>query len=245
MYDRGVFPSNSTLQSIHSSPAEQSVYEKLLWIECRRQRIVGAIRSHLSVPRTEQALARLGPLENYLETPLLVSRIDESGPRSSLARLAFQIQKQEAATIEALRLEFQSEAEFFRTETLAGARLAGQEAARSYQARTSQNDLRDLTLVFAALDNLTYFGLPWDRRWFSSVRPLADIAININSSAHLNAWVAAGADLDILCDIQNEWIDGVLDIIAPNIVHVCSAQIERGHAFGRHRFIPREKFVSI
>lgn len=229
---------------LHSSPMEQMVFDQLKWIERRRIRILGAVTSHFDRARATAAIKALEPpLQNFDLDSQLDEIMDERGPRAFLRALAFQLEWNEARLVRALLEAFPGGA--VRDQILLGARHAGQEAGRHYMADHDRRTLTDMAELYAALARLTYSGLPSDKTFFPSIRPLSDVSIHYRACAHVEAWRAAEADLEFLCDMQREWMDGVLDILSPGIVHVRSASIAKGDEYGRDSFIPGEKYIEI
>lgn len=227
---------------LHSSPMEQMVFDQLKWIERRRLRIFSAIAAHFDRAVAQNALSALDPpIENFNLEARLDEVIEADGPRPYLRRLAYRLEFNEARMIRALCKAFPGDA--VREQILLGARHAGQEAGRNYHASQTRPVTGDLAELYSALAKLTYSGLPSDKYFFASIRPFSDISIHYRKCVHQDAWAEADADLPFMCDVQCEWMDGILDILSSDIVHLRLASIAKGDSYGRDQFIPREKYV--
>ena len=219
---------------------DQMIFDQLKWIERRRVRILGAVASAFERAQVLDCVQKIRPsiIDFDLETKLADS-IDESGPTSFLRRLAYRLEFNEARMIGAILSAFP--AETARHSILLGTRHSGQEAARHLMAKQACHSLSDLVEIYSAISRLTYSGIPADKLFFVSVRPLSDVSIHYSKCAHSRAWEDSGADMSFLCDVQKEWLSGALDIIAPNFEHIRITSIAKGAAYGRDRFAPREK----
>lgn len=232
--------------SVHSTVQEQLVYDQLLWIERRRLRILNTVAAHLSVTRTEKAIALLEPPIG--PSPLgmnLEDLVDEHGAAACVRRLGYRLQLDEARMIQALLQEFRDQAVELVTQIRSGAKLAGQEAGRSYIARNGTVSETNMPALYTAITQIAYFGDPSERPWFASVRPLSDVAIHIRACTQTAPWKEAGVDANLMSDLVCDWIDGALEIISPQIIHVYASAIPRGDSFGRHLFFERSKYIPL
>lgn len=227
-------------------PEHNLIYEQLRWVERRRIRMQDAVSAHFGREKAQAVMQNLeGKLRLYTAKPLL-EIINELEPDVFLRKLAFTIEKQEALLIKEFIAHLSPYPEHVRDQILFGSRCAGQEAARFYLSKNkdvAKNPPLSLTTTMAIIRQLYFNGFETDRLFFTSVRPLNDVMIHYKACPHQRAWEAAEADLEFMTEVQKTWIDGLLDILANNIIHYYSHSIARGEPYSLEHFVYREKHV--
>jgi hypothetical protein len=230
------------------SPEIERVYQQLLWIDRRRDRILSSVSAHFGSSLVEKIVA---PLK---ESPLLgcpdySSLVDERGPRDYLAALAEDVESLEAGTITLLRKHVSVYPEHVDEQILFGARTAGQEAGRSFLA-TAKPALSGggaqlgVPEAVQAIFELTYNGLPWEKNHFLCLRALGGSTVHFARSPHLKVWKKAGADPKFLYLVKSNWISGMLDILSPLTVFSSHQAIEQGAEFGLAHFYLRDQHAG-
>ena len=229
------------------SPMENMIFEQIKWIDRRRTRIVSYISAHYGKKSVRNVLEKIS---SSLKKPQLHStledHVNELAPSDYLRNLAFDVELDECLTIEAFVQSFSKQETEFKKQILRGSRYSGQEAARNIQSHSSLesfNGTPPLSILYSAISKLLYNGLPDDKFSFTSVRPLSDISIFYSKCPHIDAWRKGTKDVAFMCDIRHNWIQGLLEILAPNILHIRSASIAKGNKFGKEYLIPKEKYV--
>lgn len=216
----------------------ERIYQQLLWIERRRERIISSVSAHFGRTSVDRIMKDLhSPLAGE---PDLVSLVDERGPAAFLAGLAVEVEAHEAKTITQLRKHLSVYPEHVDEQILFGARTAGQESGRAFLANAKpalagRSHLEVPEAVQAVFD-LTYNGLPWERNFFLSLRSLGGSSVHFSRSPHLTAWTQAGGDPKFLYAIKSEWIKGILDILSPFTEFSSSQAIEQGAGYGLAHF---------
>jgi hypothetical protein len=225
-----------------NSPEIEQVYEQLLWIERRRFRVVESVSAHFGRPLVERLLRTDGLLPGPLAgEPDFLALLDEREPLDFLEALAFRVERNEAETVHLLRTHVSVYREHVDEQLLFGSRTAGQEAGRSFLARTptmlaGQPPLTVPEAVQAVFE-LNFTGLPGERNHFQVLRSQGGSTVHFTRSPHLEAW--KGCDPRFLHQLRCEWVRGVLDILAPRIEFFPAHAIEQGEAFGLEHFFLR------
>ncbi|MGZ3652522.1 MAG: hypothetical protein ACXVB9_05650 [Bdellovibrionota bacterium] len=226
------------------SPDIEKIYEQLLWVVRRRFRIVESVAAHFGKPLVDRVLqsvpAPLLPLDKEVDFRTL---LDERDPLDLLQTLAFDIVKNEAATISQLRTRVSLYREHVDEQILFGSRTAGQEAGRTFLAQTpiGKPRLESLTVPESvqAVFELNFTGLPGEKNHFLMLRSQGGSSAHFVRSPHLEAWTAAGADPRFLYDVRSNWVRGILDIISPGVEFYPASAIEQGSPFGLEHFYLR------
>lgn len=226
------------------SPDVEFVYSQLLWIERRRFRLVESVSSHFGQALVSRVLKTAGlsssPLENE---PELAALLDERDPESFLSALAFEVEKNEAATITLLRSHISVYREHVDEQILFGARTAGQEGARAFLSVSPVAKPRPGPLsvpeAVQVVFELNYTGLPGHKNHFPVLRSQGGCTVHFARSPHIEAWKAAAAELKFLYQVRCEWVQGILDIVSPGIAFSTSQAIEQGGPFGLEHFFLR------
>lgn len=227
------------------SPEIERIYQQLLWIERRRQRIISSVAAHFGAGSIERILrtegCALSPLKNEPDYSTLV---DERGPELFLAALAAEVERLEALTVTALRKHVSVYQQHVDEQILFGARTAGQESGRIFLAQsrfaTKGRPYLEVPEAIQAVFDITFNGLPWDRNHFLCLRSLGGSTVHYTRSPHLESWRAAGADPRFLYAVKTEWTKGILDILSPETEFSSTQSIEQGGDFGLAHFYHRE-----
>lgn len=223
------------------TPEVERVFLQLLWIEHRRARIVGSVGAHFGVQKITAILEK----EKLLPAPLagepaFQDLLDDREPEDFVASLAREVDRHEAATITALRKHVSIYQKHVDEQVLFGSRTSGQEAGRSFLAksRLAMRGRQKLSITEAvqAVFQLTFNGLPEEKNHFLTVRPFGGTTVHYTRSPHLISWNEAGADAKFLYGVKSEWIRGILDILCPDASFVTSRSIEKGHEYGLAHF---------
>ncbi len=234
---------------LHCSPKEQIVFDQLKLIDRRRLRVLETANSRFPAHSLRKYLElECENLRNFEFRERLDDAMDDSGPSVYLKKLAFEIELNEARQVKALLSHPTIIQEQIQQVILEGAQVAGQDAARDYlrSSRRTEN-FRSINLaeLYSVLSRLIFLELPSDHSAFSSIRPLSDISIHFKKCVHIEAWRSAEIDPKIMSDIEHAWISGILEIIRPDVRHLRITSISRGDSYGRDKFIPNNKYVSI
>jgi hypothetical protein len=220
----------------------RQTFEKLKWIERRRQFILDSIGSHFGKEKIRACIpakdrrAILGEKTQFDDLQV------DTTPEDCIRNLAFQIQSHEAAVVTVLREKISPYKSHVDEQILFGSRMAGQEAARQTSARSfslQENQPTFLSEVVQIVRNLTYDGMDGDRDSFLSIRPKADALMHTIHSPHIPAWKEGGADLEFMAQVRSSWIQGILDVIAPSLQYRQLQYLEKGAAFGLEEYRPR------
>jgi len=155
----------------------------------------------------------------------------------------------EAATVTALRKHVSVYQQHVDEQILFGARTAGQEAGRSFLARskpaTKGRTHLDVPEAIQAVFDLTYNGLPWEKDYFLCLRALGGSTVHYIRSPHLAAWRSSNGDPKFLSSLKSEWTKGMLDILSPETEYSSSHSIEQGETFGLAQFHLREQHAGL
>lgn len=212
----------------------QSIFSQLQWIEKRKHRILDGIGAHFG-NNWKKDLAAL----DFASGASLREALDEREPEAFVADLAYKVEKEEARTVQFLREKVSRYPEHVDEQILFASRSAGQDAGRHHLAQHEYNTPRDLPVLLASLERLCFWGLPADRCYFSSLRPLADFSLHFRSCPHTKAWREGGGDPAFLGKVEQAWIQGLLDILSPDVTHIRRYSIPQGDEYGLDLFIPR------
>jgi hypothetical protein len=229
------------------SPEIERVYQQLLWIDRRRDRILSSVSAHFGSSLVEKITEPLekSPLSG---NPDYGSLVDERGPRDYLAALAEEVEGLEASTITLLRKHVSVYPEHVDEQILFGARTAGQEAGRSFlaTAKPALSGRAQLGVPEAvqAVFELAYNGLPWEKNHFLCLRALGGSTVHFARSPHLKVWKKSGADPKFLYLVKASWINGMLDILSPLTVFSSHQAIEQGAEFGLAHFYLRDQHAG-
>ncbi len=221
----------------------QIIYQQLHWIQRRRVRVERAIQNAFGKKSMDRVMEGLvPPLEMHdFSLPLEEAR-SELSTNKFLRQLAYQVEYNEGRLFQAMLLSISSHREQVAQQILHSSQHSGQEAARHYLTTSSVEST--LSSIYFAISQVTYWGFPEDKCFFSSVRPLSDILIYHRTCPHTTAWKASGVDTSFMSDVQKCWVDGLLDIFSPNLVHYCTASIPKGDACGKEHFMFQDKYVT-
>lgn len=234
---------------LHCSPKEQILFDQLKLIERRRFRMLESVANHFSNFDFSKYLGESAPeLQNLIFKDRLDDQMDDSGPKTYLRRLTLLVNKNEALQVKALMSCPAIPQNNIRKLLLQGARIAGQDAARElsgFSARRSKGLPLSLSELFSILNRLVFFEFPDQRNVFASIRPLSDISVHFKTCLQAEAWETAAIDPKIMVEIESKWIKGILDIIRPDIQHERLKSIAYGDEYGRDKYYPLEKNVTI
>jgi hypothetical protein len=119
-------------------------------------------------------------------------------------------------------------------------RSPGQEAGRLFLSH-SKPAIRfrshlDTPEAVQAVFELTSPGLPGDKNYFLSLRPLGGCSVHISRSPHTAPWDEAKAEAPFLYGIKSEWIGGILDILFPETIYSTTSSLEFGSSYGLAHF---------
>lgn len=217
----------------------RQTFERLKWIDRRRQFILDSIASHFGREKIRACISgkeRKGVLSESTQFDDL--QID-STPEECVRDLAILVQSNEANVIRILREKISPYRDHVDEQILFGAKMAGQEAARQFSARsfsTQNNQPMFLSEIVQIVQSLTYDGMEEDKNTFLSIRPKSDALVHFIRSPHINAWKQAGADLPFMAEVRSAWIQGILDVIAPRLIYKRIQSLEAGAEFGLEEF---------
>lgn len=223
------------------SPEIERVYSQLRWIHLRRYRVIESVSAHFGREHVKKNLQKANiapsPLEN---DPDFFSLIDERDALPYLKELAVTVERNEAATVTALRQYVSIYRDHVDEQILFGSRTAGQEAGRIFLSRSKPaNRLRshlDVTEAVQAVFELTYSGIPGEKNYFLSLRSLGGCTVHFSRSPHVESWGQGGADPKFFYAMKSEWICGILDILSPETIFSTTSAIELGNNFGLAHF---------
>ncbi len=226
------------------SPEIELIYEQLLWIERRRFRIVESVSAHFGKPLVSRVLEAASLSASPLQSePDFLSLVDQRSPEEYLEYLAGEVECNEAATISRLRSHISVYREHVDEQILFGARTAGQEAGRSFLARSpaSKPRIGPLTVPESvqAIFDLTYTGLPGEKNYFMILRAQAGATVHFSRSPHMASWQSAGGEPRFLHQVRCEWVRGILDIVSPAVELNVAQAIEQGGAYGLEHYFLR------
>ncbi len=234
---------------LHCSPREQIIFDQLKLVERRRSRVLEAAISRFPSHSLRDYLRSKCPeLSSYQFRERLDDEMDDSGSSSFLEKLALTVQRNEAIQARALLSYPQIDAEKIKVVIFEGAQVAGQDAARNY-LRSSKKIRKlspiNLSNLYSILNHLVFFELPNERSAFSTIRPLSDISIHFRKCVHINAWNEAEVNTKFMCQVEQSWIQGILELIRPDITLIRVSSIAYGDSYGRDKYIPRDKNVAL
>jgi hypothetical protein len=226
------------------SPDIEKVFEQLLWVVRRRYRIVESVQAHFGRQLVDRVLEAVPPpplpLSDQADLPPL---LDEKEPLEFLSSLAFEVVRNEAATISQLRGHVSVYREHVDEQILFGSRTAGQEAGRSFLAQPPAGKPRPESLsvpeAVQAVFELNFTGIPGEKNHFLMLRSQGGSSAHFVRSPLLAAWASAQADPRFLYDMRCEWVRGILDILSPRVEFHPASAIERGNPFGLEHFYLR------
>jgi hypothetical protein len=223
------------------SPEIERVYSQLKWVHLRTFRIVESVKAHFGREQVNKIIEKsgIGPSPLKFE-PDFFSLIDEQDADKFLADLAKSVEKYEAGIVTALRQHVSIYREHVDEQILFGSRTAGQEAGRLFLSH-SKPAIRfrshlDIPEAVQAVFELTYSGLPGDKNYFLSLRPLGGCSVHFSRSPHAAPWAEAKAEPRFLYGIKSEWIGGILDILSPETIYSTTSSLEFGNSYGLAHF---------
>lgn len=231
------------------SPEIERVYSQLRWVHLRTFRIVESVRAHFGREQVTKVLEKAGIGSSPLaDEPDFFSLLDEQDASAFLAGLAARMEKHEAAVVTALRRHVSIYREHVDEQILFGSRTAGQEAGRLFLSH-SKPAIRhrthlDIPEAVQAVFELTYSGLPGEKNYFLSLRPLGGCSVHFSRSPHLAPWTDANAEPKFLYGIKTEWIRGILDILSPETIFSTTSSLEYGNSYGLAHFHLRGQHAS-
>lgn len=227
------------------SPEIERVFSQLKWLEQKRFRVIESVAAHFGKNLIQKILEKEALLSSPLQDPVPFNELlDAREPEIFLKDFAQQMEQLEAKTVTALRKYVSTYQLHVDEQILFGGRTAGQEAGRDFLSRirmslTGRSHL-DLPEAVQAVFEMTYNGLPEDKNYFLTIRPLAASTMHTVRSAHLENWKSAGGDPKFLYQLKMEWIRGILDILSPKVEFATTQSIEQGNEFGLAHFYRRE-----
>lgn len=234
---------------LHCSPRQQIVYDQLRLVDRRRLRIQSSVIAAFPKFQLRDYIRETCPnLRGFEFNERLDDAMDDTGPAAFLKSLAFQIETNEARLVEAFFRHPSIPSEDMEKVVLESAQVAGQDAARDYlrgAKRLGKFGSISMLDLYSILHRLVFFEMPDTRSAFPSIRPLSDISIHYQNCVHMEAWKKASVDPKIMSKIERTWIQGILDVIRPDITLTRINSIANGDAYGRDRFLPTTKNVSI
>jgi hypothetical protein len=237
------------MKGMKISPEIERIYQQLLWADRRRARIITSVAAHFGSTTVQRILSQEKLTNSKLVgEPDFHTLLDERAPPAYLAHLAHETEALEAATVSALRKHVSVYQQHVDEQILFGTRTAGQEAGRSFLARsklaTKGRTHLDVPEAIQAVFDLTYNGLPWEKDYFLCLRALGGSTVHYIRSPHLAAWRAAGGDPKFMFSLKSEWIRGMLDILSPETEFSTSHSIEQGERYGLAQFHLREQHAG-
>lgn len=234
---------------LHCSPREQVIYDQLKLIERRRLRVLETVIARFPKGSMRKYLDSECPkLKAFQFSERLDDEMDDSRPSAFLHKLALAIEENEAIQTNALLQHPKIAEEKMKKVILEGAQVAGQDAARNYlrsSKRIGKIGPVNLSDLYSIISRLVFFEFPNEKSAFSSIRPLSDISIHFQKCVHLKAWSKTGVDTKFMCSIEQAWIGGILELIRPDISLVRINSIACGDRYGRDKYIPDTKNVSL
>lgn len=213
---------------MHSLPFDhqlQTIYGQLQWIEIRTKRIYEGLCAHfgqLSAPAPAITL----------EQNSFWDIIDDREPENFLRDLGHSIRAQEAKQISHYRQLSSKYKSHTDEQIIFYSRSVGQDAARSFLSTFNYPENIELPTILLAIERLCYFGLPRDNNHFATIRPLSDFSLHFQKCPSTAAWIEGGGDPIFLDEMEKSWILGILDILAPKLIHQRRYSIPKGHPFG-------------
>ena len=217
----------------------RQTFEKLKWIDRRRQFILDSIAAHFGREKIRSSLSSKERRAILGENTQFDDLQIDTTPEDCIRNLAFQVQNHEASIITALREKISPYKDHVDEQILFGAKMAGQEAARQTTARSfslQTNHPHFLSEIVQIVRNLTYDGIDGDKDSFLSIRPKSDVLMHTIHSPHIEAWKSAGADLEFMAKVRSAWIQGILDVIAPAMQYRQVRYLEKGAPFGLEEY---------
>ncbi|MGE3260366.1 MAG: hypothetical protein AB7K68_01170 [Bacteriovoracia bacterium] len=223
------------------SPEIERVYSQLRWVHLRTFRIIESVKAHFGREQVSKIIEKSGignsPLANE---PDFFSLLNEKSAEVFLSELACSVEKYEAGIVTALRRHVSIYREHVDEQILFGSRTAGQEAGRLFLSHSKpairQRTHLDVPETVQAVFELTYSGLPGDKNYFLSLRPMGGCSVHFNRSPHLAPWAAVEAEPKFLYGIKSEWICGILDILSPDTIFSTTSSLEHGNKYGLAHF---------
>ncbi|MCO5144239.1 MAG: hypothetical protein M9962_14210 [Oligoflexia bacterium] len=220
------------------------IFNQLKWISFRIEKIVAASQSHFGKEKVQKIITSLGKAPLNFSSDL-EDVLDEKDLSDFIRDLSEKIEIYEAKVISALCEHASPYQSHVRDQVLFGASIAGQEAARSVMGLSSEfarpKNIPELTKVVMLL---TYNGPVDTRYYFISYRQFGSTSVHYSQSPHLRHWQKANADPLFLYEVKTKWIQGILDVLAPNTHLITSSSIEKGDRFGLIHFMSSEKNVQ-
>lgn len=226
------------------SPEIERVFNQLIWLEQKRFRVIESVAAHFGKDLVARVLAK----ENIKDSPLkevtsFTELLDERNPSDFLTYFAHKMEALEASTVTTLRKHISTYQSHVDEQILFGARTAGQEAGRAFlskvRASLTGRSYLELPEAVQAVFEMTYNGLPEEKNYFLTIRPLAASTIHIVKSPHLESWKSVNGDPKFMYALKVEWIRGILDILSPKVEYHTTQCIEEGGAFGLAHFYSR------
>jgi len=217
----------------------RQTFDRLKWLDRRRQFILDSIASHFGKEKIRACLSGKERRAILSENAQFDDLQIDTTPEDCIRNLAFQVQSHEAAIITVLREKVSPYRDHVDEQILFGAKMAGQEAARQLFARSfSAQSNRPVFLaeVIQIVQNLTYDGIDSDKNTFLSIRPKSDVLVHFIRSPHINAWKSAGADLPFMAQVRSSWIKGILEVVAPQLTYRQIYSLEKGASYGLEEF---------
>lgn len=227
-----------------SHPIDRAL-SQLTWLQKRQYRIVDSVMAHFgraSIKAIVDSLALKAPiLETITDYSFLLG---DSEPIEFVRNMAFAVEHDEALVIKELLAKASPYPQHVKEQILFGTRNAGQDAGRYILQKDLQRRF-SLIELFQAIDSVFFQSIPGEHDYFVSLRPMGSVNIHYERCPHLKAWQAAGADTIFMEEIQTHWIQGIIDILSPNVHFQRIHSIPKGHEFGLGQFIPRDKHVEL
>jgi hypothetical protein len=223
------------------SPEIERVYSQLKWVHLRTFRIIESVKAHFGRDQVNKIMEKSGIGPSPLaQEPDFFTLLDEKDAPVFLAELAAAVENYEASVVTVLRRHVSIYREHVDEQILFGARTAGQEAGRLFLSHSKpairQRSHLDIPEAVQAVFELTYSGLPGDKNYFLSLRPLGGCSVHFSRSPHLAPWAKASAEPKFLYGIKSEWICGILDILSPETIYSTTASLEHGQQYGLAHF---------
>lgn len=208
--------------------------------EKRIERIINFLKPHFGKEQIDEVLLKINPRLKKI-SPISKGKLTLEFIRVEANKIHFN----EALILGALRTEIKSSIQNIDEQILFASRCAGQEAARQILANYESLHTGNLSLteVVQAIKVLNFFGIEEDKDYFISLRPLSDATIHYNKCPALFAWIEACAEISLMKGVQEQWILGILDILAPNILYHSKYSIALGHPYGLDQLTTQHKHV--
>jgi hypothetical protein len=216
------------------------VFEQLKAIDRRRSRVIDSVAAHFGRNKIADVLTRMQLLDPlFSANSNFFDSIDEREPEDFIRFLAKKTEAYEAETVKVLREQVSPYNQHVDEQILFGARTAGQDAARAFltnSAAAARRSRLPLSEAVQSIFHITYNGLPSDKGFILSIRPLSGITVHYRYSAHLEAWQSTGVDFSFMCELRREWISGLLDVFSPDVYYSRTQSCEQGDGYGFEEF---------